>query len=404
MLCKHTHKVWVIDKERILENWDMLYAKTPILNKIRLKFWYGGIKQVYVNKEFEGRDWVFYDRPPSCASSKQAWKHWLWKMGFFKEYTVPCGKCEICRVEKSKEWSTKAWCEQQMWKNSCFITLTYDNEHIPEDRKLRRSDIQKFWKDLRYHLYKQTKKAKKVDLTEEYLNLETIYENFEMQFNMESGKLPKRRNKQPIRYLNCGEYGPATKRPHYHAQIWNFIPTDLRKWKKDKRGYWLYNSKKLSQIWGKGYVVIEEANEKTAGYVARYCTKKYKRTEEEQKRMKEKHQQEFIGASSLGFIGHGYWWKYKDMIKRNQGIIMKQNDHTLLRKLPKIMQKQWEEEDPETYEEYDYWKCKIGQDNWKKILEKTSLSEEEYINETYRQRQRKYELLLRNKGDLQGYL
>lgn len=399
MLCKYSRKVWVQDVQAMLMDWDILVKYGVISPKHMEKLgWYDRKKYL---KECEKHH--FYGNPPSCASPKQTKAYWLYKNRYLKEYTVPCGHCEICKVERSKEWAVKAWCEQQMWSNSCFITLTYDNEHLPEDRKLKRSDIQKFWKDLRYHLYKNTKKASQIDLKPEREAMEELYTNEEIQFNEDIGMIPKHKNKTPLRYLNCGEYGPKTKRPHYHAQIWNFIPQDLRKWKQDERGYWLYNSKKLSQIWGKGWVVIEEANNKTAGYVARYCTKKYKRSDEEQARMKQKHQQEFIGASSLGFIGWTYWEKYKEMIKRNKGILMKENDHTTLKKLPKIMKKKWEAEDPINYEEYQIEQECIGKENWEKLLKNTSLTEEEYINENYRKKMRQYTLLKRTKGDLQGY-
>lgn len=396
MLCKHFNKLWVLDYESMAKDWNML-RKCGILRITDAFFKMLGYDKVkYLESKFQRK--VSFGKPPACTG-KTAVYHWLYKMGYYKYYEVPCGKCEICRVERSKEWATKAWCEGEMWNNSCFITLTYDNEHLPDDRKLRRSDIQKFWKDLRYHLYKNTKHKSDIDLTYEREQLKEQYTNPEIQFNDEIKG--KKRNKYPIRYLNCGEYGPKTKRPHYHAQIWNFIPADLIFWKRDRRGYDLFNSPNLSKIWGKGYVVIEYANSKTAGYIARYCTKKCTRTEEEEQRMKEKHQIEFIGASSNGFIGWTYWEKYKDIIKKNMAIIMKQNDHTIIRKIPKIMEKKWEEEsNNDDYLIYTDTKCEIGKQNWQKMLEKTSLTESEYIDMVFKKKTRNYEKLTREMGDL----
>lgn len=398
MLCKHFNKLWVLDYEHMAQDWNVL-RKNRIL-KITDKLFriVGYDKTKYLEQKFSKK--VSFGKPPSCTG-KSAVYHWFYLMGYYKYYEVPCGKCEICRVERSKEWATKAWCEGEMWDNSCFITLTYDNEHLPDDRKLRRSDVQKFWKNLRYHLYKNTKNRCEIDLTNERQNLKEQYTNEEIILN--DFITGKKRNKYPIRYLNCGEYGPKTKRPHYHAQIWNFIPTDLVFWKHDKRGYDLYNSKNLSKIWGKGYVVIEHANSKTAGYIARYCTKKFKRTEEEEQRMKDKKQIEFIGASSNGFIGWTYWAKNKHMIKKNMGIIMKQNDHTIIRKIPKIMEKKWEEESTNTNDDYEIYtveKCRIGKENWQKMLDRTSLNESEYIHMVYHKKSRNYEKLTREMGDL----
>lgn len=400
MLCKHFNEIWVVDYEALAENWDILVKCKILWITQATKFVLSTVgynKQRFLEIAFPRK--VFFANPPSCASNKTNRYYWMWKMGYLKYYQVPCGKCEICRVERSKEWATKAWCEGEMWDNACFITLTYDNEHLPDDRKLRRSDIQKFWKDLRYHLYKNTKNKCEIDLTYEKEQLKEQYTNKEIE--AKDLYYGKKRNKYPIRYLNCGEYGPKTKRPHYHAQIWNFIPADLIFWKRDKRGYDLFNSPKLSKIWGKGYVVIEYANSKTAGYIARYCTKKFKRTEEEEQQMKKKKQIEFIGASSNGFIGWTYWEKFKDIIKKNMCIIMKQNEHTILRKLPKIMEKKWEEENEnDDYEMYIVEKCRIGQENWKKMLEKTSLNESEYIDMVYMKKTRNYEKLTREMGDL----
>lgn len=396
MQCKHRHYIYTINKQAIFDNIDWLCKKRIFNRQNLLALGNGSLEQGVINM-CTGKWWVYYDRNP--RHSKFLTHRRLYNMGFFNFNQVGCGKCEICRTEHSKEWATKAWCENQMWKNATFYTFTYDNYNLPHDRKLRRADIQTFWKKLRYHLYKHTKKASEIDLTIENSNLEEIYSN---ELEDLFGQNARRKNRKPIRYLNCGEYGPKTKRPHYHAVIWNLKPADLRRYSKDRRGYWLYTSKKINKIWGKGFVIIGYATTETAAYVARYCTKKASRTNEELEKMKRKKQLEFIGASSLGFIGYFYWIKNKDKIKENGGIIMKNRGKTFLAKLPKAMEKKWKNENEEEYEEYDYWKCKIGQTNWEKILEKTDLSEEEYITRTYETRLKKLALLRRNKGDSQG--
>ena len=396
MQCKHRHFIYTIDKKRI-ENDYQFFCKKKILNVRAIEALGNGVWWVGVDKFCTGKWWVYYDRSP--RHSKYRLHRKLFELGYFNYNEVGCGKCEICKIENSKEWTTKGWCESQMWENSTYLTFTYDNQYLPADRKLRRSDIQKFWKDLRYHLYKVTKKARKVDLTEERNNLKEIYSN-ELEDNL--GPNSRRKNKYPIRYLNCGEYGPKTKRPHYHAVIWNFKPTDLRRHSRDRRGYWLYTSAKINKIWGKGFVIIGNAETETVAYVARYCTKKYYRSEEEQAKMKRKKQIEFIGASSLGFIGYFYWIKFKDIIKKNAGILMKNRGITFLAKIPKAMRKKWKNENEDEYELYDWEKNEIGKENWKKILSKTDLNESEYIEQTYRKKKKQYELLKRQKGDLDG--
>lgn len=393
MQCTERHFIYSINKKAIMDDYKWLITK-GVINPKLMEHLGNGNPYWGIEKYFTGKEWVYFDRIPGNSKYKQ--HRQLYDMGYFNFNETGCGKCEICKIEHSKEWTTKGYCESQMWKNKCFITLTYNNENLPKDRKLRRSDIQKFWKDLRYHLYKETKKATEIDLRKEHENMEEIYSNkLEDMF----GKNSRRKNRYPIRYLNCGEYGPQTKRPHYHAVIWNFQPLDMKAHHKDKRGYYIFTSDKLSKIWGKGYVVVGFATTETCAYVARYCTKKYSRTKEEQEKMKRKKQQEFIGASSMGYIGYFYWVKNKDSIKENQGIVMRNRGKTFLAKLPKAMKKTWKEENEDEFEEYDYWKNKIGKENWEKILSQTDLSEEEYIKDTYRQRLKKYKLLKRNLGE-----
>lgn len=390
MQCPYKQYIYSIDKKAIERDIQWLNSK-GILNLKNILSLGNGYYKAGIMKFFTGKWWVYYNRNP--RHSKYTLHKQLFELGYFKYTETGCGKCEICKIEKSKEWATKGYCEGETWKNKCFVTFTYNKENLPKDRKLRRSDIQKFWKDLRYHLYKETKHKSDIDLTAERENLEEIPSNIlEDTFGTNS----RRKNRYPIRYINCGEYGPKTKRPHYHAVIFNFRPMDLRRFKRDRRGHWLYNSAKLDAIWGKGFVVIEDANQATCAYVARYATKKYDRTAEEQEKMKQKKQIEFIGASSLGFIGYYYWVQNKEKIKENKGILMPGKYGTHLQKIPKAMCKKWEWEDPDGYEYYQWEKETTGKEQWEKILAGTKLSEEEYILDTYRKRLEKTRALKRN--------
>lgn len=104
--------------------------------------------------------------------------------------TFPCGKCLNCRIAKSREWSLRLMNELSFWDKSTFITLTYDDDHLPEDHSLHKEELQKFFKRLRKNYGK------------------------------------------PIKYFACGEYGEKVRtlydsngqgqalgRPHYHAIV-----------------------------------------------------------------------------------------------------------------------------------------------------------------------------------------
>jgi hypothetical protein len=77
----------------------------------------------------------------------------------------------------------------------------------------------------------------------------------------------------PIRFYQCGEYGPATFRPHYHACLFNFDFFDKVYWKTVKKNH-LYVSESLQKLWPFGYSTVGALTFESAAYVARYCLKK----------------------------------------------------------------------------------------------------------------------------------
>ena len=100
---------------------------------------------------------------------------------------VPCGKCDGCRLDRSKRWADRMLLEFEAPAGSLpprkalFLTLTYDDDHLPKvtctDRQCRGNlsvrDTQLFIKRLRKFFY------------------------------------PRK-----LRYFLCGEYGGLTFRPH----------------------------------------------------------------------------------------------------------------------------------------------------------------------------------------------
>lgn len=163
-----------------------------------------------------------------------------------KVVKIPCGNCIGCRLEKSRQWAIRCVHEASLYENNCFITLTYNDEHLPwyvgEDDltnpgTLELSDYQKFMKRLR------------------------------------------RRYGKGIRFYHCGEYGEKENRPHYHALIFNHDFKDKQLWtiRGDNR---LYISEELNSLWvddeGKsmGFASIGDVTFESAAYVARYIVKK----------------------------------------------------------------------------------------------------------------------------------
>ncbi|WNK12713.1 MAG: replication initiator protein [Microvirus sp.] len=151
---------------------------------------------------------------------------------------VPCGRCIGCKVERSKMWAIRCMHESSLHKANCFLTLTYDPEHLPVNGSLNGKHLSGFIKRLRQH----------------------IKRNFP-----ENG---------PISYFGCGEYGDELSRPHYHAIIFNFDFPDKTFWKRTAAGHMLFTSSTVERIWGHGAVYIGAVTYDSCAYVARYVLKK----------------------------------------------------------------------------------------------------------------------------------
>ena len=137
--------------------------------------------------------------------------------------TVPCGWCLQCRIDKRNEWTLRLSFEVQK-SSGCFITLTYDDLHLPIDESLNKRDLQLFIKRFRKNL----------------------------------GSIK-------IKYYAVGEYGEkgniitGLQRPHYHL-----IVTGINALKAQTY---------ISKSWNKGFIKILPANPSTIRYTLKYMDK-----------------------------------------------------------------------------------------------------------------------------------
>ena len=44
---------------------------------------------------------------------------------------VPCGKCIGCLLDRSRMWADRCMLEMQYHESNLFVTLTYDDVHVP---------------------------------------------------------------------------------------------------------------------------------------------------------------------------------------------------------------------------------------------------------------------------------
>lgn len=146
--------------------------------------------------------------------------------------SIPCGRCMGCRLERSRQWAVRCCHEAKLYKDNCFVTLTYAPEFLPEGGTLVKKHVQDFIKRLR-----------------------------------------RRYCDRKIRVFYCGEYGENLFRPHYHLILFNCAFVDkVREFKSG--GFWHFSSKELSLLWPYGRTSLTGFSFETAAYVARYCTKK----------------------------------------------------------------------------------------------------------------------------------
>ena len=73
-----------------------------------------------------------------------------YKAGFSDQpFSLPCGQCIGCRIERSRQWAIRCVHEASLYERNCFITLTYDDSKLPAGHSLLVEDTQLFWKRLR---------------------------------------------------------------------------------------------------------------------------------------------------------------------------------------------------------------------------------------------------------------
>jgi hypothetical protein len=150
-----------------------------------------------------------------------------------RQISLPCGQCIGCRLERSRQWAMRCIHEAQLHQNNCFITLTYDDEHLPKDLSLDHRDFQLFFKRLR-----------------------------------------KANPHIKIRYYMAGEYGTNFGRPHFHACIFGYDFHDKKLFKRTSADSLLYRSQELEKLWSYGYSTIGDVTFESAAYVARYIMQK----------------------------------------------------------------------------------------------------------------------------------
>lgn len=138
-----------------------------------------------------------------------------------------CGQCMPCRINRRRIWAHRIMLEALVSSSASFLTMTYDDEHLPDAASLEVRHVQLYWKKLRERGYS-------------------------------------------FRYFVCGEYGDLSERPHYHAALFG-VPRcycDFRA--PDPRCH----CTDFKEAWGRGNLYWGDITPASALYIAGYVTKK----------------------------------------------------------------------------------------------------------------------------------
>lgn len=244
----------------------------------------------------------------------------------YERVGLPCKKCEGCLMDRARDFGIRAAHEAQMHKWSCFVTLTYSPEHLPFRGMLKPKDYFEFRQKMKNH-----------------------------------------RRDYKLRFLGVGEYGSKTWRPHFHVCVFGHWFFDAVRAGMSSSGFQNYESKTLTEMWGKGRAVINVMGSKIAAYAARYSLKKvgasdgYVRTDP-RTGVEYKLPPEFMSASKQ--LGKAWLEKYYSDVWPHDFIVMADGAKAPVPRYYERVLREWSEDD---YQALCERKRKRGEDNFEQF-------------------------------------
>lgn len=230
--------------------------------------------------------------------------------------TVPCGRCLGCRIDYSRQWANRCMLEKESWPDELcwFVTLTYDDQHLPKGSKefptLVKKDLQLFVKRLR-----------------------------------------KATDREGIRYFACGEYGSQTARPHYHLILYNLPLDDLQPFGRNELGDQYFRSEFLESVWQhQGFVSVGRVSWESCAYTARYIVKKHY-GKDSTYYSEFGIAPEFVVMSRRPGIGYAYFERNKERMYEHDRFFLGTETRSIPMTPPKYFDRKLAEEDPIRVEE-----------------------------------------------------
>lgn len=151
---------------------------------------------------------------------------------------LSCGQCRGCRAAHAREWAMRCMHEASMHEKNVFLTLTYADEFLPPAGSLDGPTKDK-----------------------------------PGAFALFAKRLRKAISPAKVRYYYVGQYGEVNRRPHYHALLFGFEPSD--KALLSVRGdFPVFTSELLRDAWPFGLSEFGSVTPQSAAYLTGYIKTK----------------------------------------------------------------------------------------------------------------------------------
>lgn len=149
--------------------------------------------------------------------------------------TLACGQCRGCRSDRARAWGVRIAHEASLHAENAFLTLTYSDQHYPDDGSVDVRPLQLFMKRFR-----------------------TAHPEL----------------KRKLRFFAVGEYGERNWRAHFHCIVFGYGFPDRKLWKVEGSGHPQFLSAELTELWPHGLASLGNVSYQTGAYVAGYSLKK----------------------------------------------------------------------------------------------------------------------------------
>lgn len=288
-----------------------------------------------------------------------------------KRVMIPCGKCIGCRLDYSRTWAVRCMLEARQHKYNWFLTLTYDDDHVP----VRFSD----------GVDASTGEVLPDEVVSYTLQKEHVSEFMKrLRSRVEDNNIEH----DHIKFFACGEYGDQTFRPHYHLLLFGCDIPDLEFYKY-KGGNAYYTSKMLNDIWSdgigknrssRGFVIVGDVSFQSASYVARYCTKKALKGISSEFYSDVGIEPEFTLMSRRPGIAREYFDEKSGQIYDCDSLTVVGSDGSpLVVKPPRYFDRLMEIDDPHFIKSVKDERKRVGALSRDVVLSNTSLSDDQYL-------------------------